>query len=123
MLKLPVDKFIDKCWDDLRGLRRHFLNELLLGMCEDVKSNKKAKESVQLVQENARSNKRRWKNTLRKLCLGPSASGSKKDEDTILHMLGENWSKKQSSKPNTKRYKKAGTYQQPQKNSLHFAAM
>ena len=119
-LKMPMHKFIKKCWEDQRGLRRQFLNELLVGMNTEAKQH--TKKSVKDQNTDKKRASRSWKSTVNKLCKEASLSSSEEDNNIEIHTLEESWSKKPNPNGKNKRHKKAGTYQQPPKHSVHFVA-
>ena len=70
--------------------------------------------------KNSISIKRKWKSTVKNLCEEVASCDDGSENEDTIHKLEEKWTKKPVNR--NKRLKKAGTYQQPPKHEVHFAA-
>ena len=84
---MPMHKFIKKCWEDQKGLRRQFLNELFVGMNTEDKQH--TKKSVKDQNTDKKRASRSWKSIANKLCKEASLSRSKEDDNIEIHTLEE----------------------------------
>ncbi len=108
-LGLPLNKFIKKCWEDNRGLRRQFYNEWR--KCADRDS-----ESVRREYE---PKLKKFKKDIDSAVKCPLDKNDFQDDKPSPKPIEESWNKKQGSR---KKSKLSGVYQRPPSKRLHFSA-
>ena len=95
-LKLPIDKFVKKCLEEQRGLRRQFLNGILIGMnAEKDNAQRKSSDKQDVFKDSEKVQNTKWNNTVKRLCEKEELCHSDNEFDSSVHKLEESWSKKQ----------------------------